>query len=120
MEDVNAYLIQRFGMTADAIMRVMRTHKRIVNSEVHETVRHADFYINPTDYCDPTDLPLRDWEEKDDDDDGYPNLYLYADDLFGEDGTKVFKDLISRGTLHGGMGSALEAMALIDAERTHL
>jgi hypothetical protein len=61
---------------------------------------------------------LRDWEEKDDDDDGYPNLYLYADGLFGEDGTKVFKDLISRGTLHGGMGSALEAMELIDAERT--
>lgn len=109
------YLIKRFGMTAEAMRRVMKNHKSIVNAEVHKTIWNADYYMNPTDYIDADDLPDG-WDEKDEDDDGYSNLYNYAEDLFGEDGTKVFKSLISWGTKYGGMGSAVEALVMLDGK----
>ena len=115
-EETDAYLIERFGMTVEAISRVMKNHRRIVNSEAHEVIEHLDYYMNPTDYVDEDMLP-EDWDDNGEAD-GYPALYTYARDLFGEDGPKVFKDLISWGTTHGGMGSACEAVDLIriDAE----
>lgn len=111
MEDVNAYLIERFGMTAEAIARVMKNHRRIVNSEAREVIEHLDYYMNPTNYVDAEQLP-EGWDDNGEAD-GYPELYTYAADLFGEDGARVFKALISWGTAHGGMGSALEALRLI-------
>ena len=109
--DIDVYLVKHFGMTAEAIVRVMKNHRRIVNSEAHEVIEHLDFYMNPTDYVDEDALP-ENWNESGDGD-GYPELYTYAEDLFGDDGPAVFKRLISQGTTHGGMGSALEALRLI-------
>lgn len=113
--EADAYLIEHFGMTAEAIRRVMKNHKREVNKEAREVIENLDFYKNPLDYVDADQLP-EGWDEKYDEADGYPELYNYAKDLFGNDGAKVFKDLISWGTPYGGMGSACEALQLIRNE----
>lgn len=109
-EDV--YLVERFGMTREAIARVLHNHTCIVTDECREIIKHADYYINPTDYCDGEYLtnlfPF--WENKDDDDDGYPLLHEYGK----ESQATVFKGLISRGTRYGGMGSACEAVNMVD------
>lgn len=110
--DRDAYLVERFGMTAEAIVRVMKNHRRIVNSEAREVIEHLDYYMNPTDYVDAEMLP-EGWDENGEAD-GYPELYTYAADLFGEEGPTIFKKLISQGTTHGGMGSACEALELIE------
>ena len=93
---------------------LMERVAQIINGEVQEVIEHADYYMNPTDYCDEEYLKEEFGEdalEKDEDADGYPNLYDYRK---GHSAVMLFKDLISCRTYFGGHTSAIEACKLMD------
>lgn len=102
----------RFGITPDKAKELMEELANIVNKEVREVIRHANYYTSPTGYCDEEFLKEEfgaDALEKDDDDDGYPNLY----DFRTNSAEKVFMDFISFHTHYGGHTSAIEACELM-------
>ena len=83
---------------------------------MHETIKHADFYMDPESYIDEDYLKEEIGEDvldKDDDDDGYPNLYDFKRQTSAE---KCFMDFISFHTKHGGHTSAIEACRLMGME----
>lgn len=103
----------RYGMSSQRCREIMEGVRQLVNRQVKEVIEHADFYIDPTSYCDEDDL--KEWNgedclEKDEDDDGYPNLYEFGRQNSAE---SVFMDLISVHTRYGGHGSACEACSLM-------
>lgn len=89
----------------------------MINAEVREVIAHADFYINPLDYCDEEYLKHHMGEdvlEKDsEDDDGYINLYEYGRQ---HSAVSTFMKLISWHTTHGGHTSAIRACDLMGLE----
>ena len=110
--------IKDFGITPNKAKELIERLREIVNQEVHEVIEHADYYMNPTQYCDEDWLKERygdDVLEKDEDSDGYPNLYD-----FGEQNSAVmtFMHFISWHTSHGGHTSAIRACDLMDLEFT--
>lgn len=103
-----------FGITPEKAKELMILLRQIVNREVEMVISHADYYMNPTDYCDKEWLEEKYGTlEKDDDADGYTQLYE-----FGEEHSAVstFMDFISFHTRHGGHTSAIEACNLMDLE----
>lgn len=103
-----------YGMTPAKAKELMEELKHIVNREVEMVISHADFYMNPLDYCDKETLeedygPL----EKGDDDDGYTCLYDFGKQ---HSAVSTFMDFISLHTRHGGHTSAIEACDLMDLE----
>jgi hypothetical protein len=95
-------------MTPERAKEILETFKNIVNQEVHETIAHADYYINPERYGYEGDL-----EKEDEDDDGYTCLYEYGRQ---HGAVKTFMDLISFHTTHGGHTSAIRACELMGIE----
>lgn len=111
---------EKFGMTPEKCREIMETVARIINWEAAEIIEHADYYMDPTSYVDEDDLKEEygpDALEKDDDADGYPNLYDFRK---GNSPEKLFMDLISLHTHYGGHTTAIEACKLMGKwERWH-
>lgn len=108
--------INDFGITPGKAKELMERLCQIVNAEVKEVIRHADYYINPFDYCEAEDLEEiygEDALEKDDDDDGYTNLYEFGHQ---HSAVSTFMDFISFHTKHGGHTSAINACDLMGLE----
>lgn len=104
--------IEYFGLTPEKAKELMVLLRQIVNREVETVIAHADFYMNPLDYCDKDYLEERYGTlEKDDDEDGYTQLYD-----FGKEHSVVetFMKFISLHTRHGGYTSAIEACNLMN------
>lgn len=95
-----------YGMTPDRAREILEELRCIVNQEVHETIAHADFYIDPRSYGYEGDL-----EKEEADDDGYTCLYDFGNQSGGA--VKAFMLLISFHTTHGGHTSAIEACRLM-------
>ena len=105
---------ERFGISPQKCKEVMEQVANIINSEVQEVIEHADYYIDPLAYCSKEHLEEEFGEdalEKDDDADGYPNLYDYRKSHSAE---MLFKHLISWHTHYGGHTTAIEACKLMD------
>lgn len=105
--------IQYFDITPDKAKELMELLADIVNSEVQEVIAHADYYINPTDYCDEEFLKQEyglDVLDKDEDATGYSGLYDFRKHTSAE---KCFMDFISYHTKHGGHTSAIRACELM-------
>lgn len=107
---------KQFGLKPEKAKELMELLVRIVNREVKNTIEHADFYMNPMDYCE--EEHLKEWNgedcfDKDDDSDGYPNLYDFKRQNSAE---KVFMEFISLHTRYGGHTSAIEACELMEME----
>lgn len=106
-----------FGLTPEKCKELMEALAKIVNEEVREAIAHADYYMNPLDYCDKDDLKETYGEDclekEDEDDDGYTKLYD-----FKKNGTAAyaFQRLISIKTTHAGYGSATAACKLMELE----
>ena len=95
-----------YGMTPERAKQILEELRHIVNQEVHETIAHADYYIDPRPYGYEGEL-----EKEDDDDDGYTCLYDFGNLSGGA--VKAFMRLISFHTTHGGHTSAIEACRLM-------
>ena len=105
-----------YGMKPEKAKELMEELANIVNREVREAIEHADYYTDPTAYCDAEYLIEEYGEyalEKDEDSDGYPNLYDYRKKKSAE---SAFMDFISLHTFHGGHTSAIEACRLMGTE----
>ena len=104
----------QFGITPDKCAELMNRLAAIVDTEVEEVIKHADFYMNPLDYCNEEQLKEEfgeDWDEKEDeDDDGYINLYSFKKSHSAAD---TFQRFISYRTRYGGYTSALDACDLM-------
>jgi len=106
--------VEKFGLSPKLAGEIMDAVDAIVTSEAQTIIEHCDFYMNPTDYCDEEQLIDEYGEdafEKDDDADGYPNLYDYRK---SHSATEVFKRLFSYRTKYAGHTTAIEAINLID------
>lgn len=113
MEMTRHDFIEKFGITPEKCKEIMVRFTEIVNAEAEEIIEHADYYIDPTSYCDEEYLKEEYGEDaldKYDDSDGYPNLYDYKKMNSPE---SLFKELISYHTSYGGMGTAMAACSLI-------
>lgn len=97
-----------FGMAPERAKEILEELRHIVNAEVHETIAHADYYIDPRPYGYEGEL-----EKEDTDDDGYTCLYD-----FGKSTSAVvaFMKLISFHTPYGGHTSAIRACELMGIE----
>lgn len=107
---------QYFGMKPERAKQILQRFRQMVNAEVHETIAHADYYMDPTNYCEKEWLEERigqPLEKENDDDDGYTCLYEYGRD---NGAVKTFMDLISCHTTHGGHTSAMAACNLMGLE----
>ena len=105
---------EKFGMSPDKCKELMERVAEIINGEVQEVIEHADYYIDPLAYCSKKQLIEEFGEdalEKDEDADGYPNLYDYRK---SHSAVMLFMDLISSHTHYGGHTSAIEACELMD------
>jgi len=108
--------VKDFGITPKKAKELIIRLREIVNQEVHEVIEHADYYMNPTQYSDEDWLKERygdDVLEKDEDSDGYPNLYDFGKQ---NSAVKTFMDFISYHTSYGGHTSAIRACDLMDLE----
>lgn len=101
--------LSQFGMKPERAKEILEELRHIVNSEVHEVIAHADFYIDPEAYGYDGELT-----KEDEDDDGYTCLYDYGKQSGGA--VKAFMDLISFHTSHGGHTSAIRACELMGIE----
>lgn len=97
-----------YGMTPTRAKQIMERFRELVNDEVHDTIAHADFYIDPRPYGYEGELA-----KEDEDDDGYVSLYEYGEQ---NSAVKTFMDLISWHGTHGGHTSAIEACRLMGIE----
>lgn len=103
-----------FGMSPEKARQILESLRRIVNSEVHNVIENADFYIDPLGYADQDSLEERYGKlEKDDDADGYACLYDYGKQ---NSAISAFMDIISSHTYYGGYTSATEACNLMGLE----
>lgn len=100
---------KQFGMEPEKAKEILEELKNIVNREVHETIAHADFYIDPESYGYEGELI-----KEDEDDDGYTCLYDYGKQSGGA--VMAFMDLISFHTPYGGQTSAIRACELMGIE----
>lgn len=104
---------EKFGMSPERCKQIMIDVMHLINWEAEEIIRHLDYYENPTNYCEPESLAEKYGPhalEKDDDDDGYPNLYDYSKD---HSAVELFQQIISIHTRYGGHTSAMEACNLM-------
>ena len=109
--------IKDFGITPGMAKELMERLRILINVEVRNAIAHADYYINPTDYCDAEWLKERYGEDvlekDDDDDDGYVDLYEYGRE---HGAVETFMDFISWHTSYGGHPSAIRACDLMGIE----
>lgn len=109
--------IKCFGLKPNKAKELMERLREIVNREVEEVITHADYYANPTDYCDEEYLKEQYGEdvlEKEDEDaDGYTKLYEFGRQ---HSAVKTFMDFISWHTYYGGHTSAIRACDLMNLE----
>ena len=107
--------IKDFGLSPDRCRDLMERVRQIINTEVHEVIAHADYYVDPVNYCGEEFLKEQYGEdvfEKDnEDDDGYTKLYEYGRQ---SGAVSLFMSLISWHTTHGGHTSAIRACDLMD------
>lgn len=104
----------QFGLSPEKCKELMETVANLVTYEVQEAIAHADFYINPLDYCDKKTLKElygEDCFDKDEDEDGYIGLYDFK---VSNTAARTFQNLISNHTYYGGYTSAIEAIDLMD------
>ena len=108
---------KHFGLSPEKCKELMERVKEIINNEVHEVIAHADFYMDPVNYCGEDYLKERygdDVLDKDnEDDDGYIKLYEYGRQ---HSAVSTFMNLISWHTTHGGHTSAIRACDLMGLE----
>lgn len=105
-----------YGMSPETAEDLLEALARIVNAEVREAIEHADYYMNPLDYCDADQLKETygdDCLEKWDEDDGYSKLYDFKKQ---NTAMYTFQRLISNASRHGGYGSACAACKLMNIE----
>jgi len=105
--------IDQFGITPEKCKEIMERVSEIITGEAQEVIEHADYYIDPLAYCDKKTLIEEYGEdalEKDEDLDGYPNLYDYRKQ---NSAVHLFKTLISYRTHYGGHTSAMDACELM-------
>lgn len=106
----------KFGVNPEKCKEIMEDVAQLVNAEVEEVIKHLDYYMCPMDYCDKEYLIEQYGEdafEKDEDDDGYPNLYNFKRQNSAE---SIFQRIMSRHTFFGGYTSAIEACELMKLE----
>lgn len=107
-----------FGLTPEKCKELMEALAKIVNEEVREAIAHADYYMNPLDYCDEDDLKEtygeKCLEKEDEDDDGYVGLYDFK--RRGSSAAYAFQRFVSNRTSHAGYGSATAACKLMELE----
>ena len=107
--------VKCFGLSSEKAKQILERFRELVNQYVHETIEHADYYIDPFNYCDKDYLehhlgvPI----EKPEDDDGYTCLFEYGRE---HGAVETFMDLISCHTTHGGHTSAIRACELMGLE----
>ena len=109
--------IKDFGITPGKAKELMERLRQIVNYEVEQVIKHADYYIDPVPYCGEEWLKENigdDVLEKDDeDDDGYTKLYEFGRQ---HSAVSTFMDFISLHTRYGDHGSAIRACDLMGIE----
>lgn len=108
--------IQKYGISPEKCKELMERVAEIVNQAVSEVIEHADFYIDPLGYEDEEFLKEEYGEdalEKDENSDGYPNIYDFKKENSAE---MLFMNLISYHTHYGGHTSAIEACKLMGIE----
>ena len=103
-----------FGLSAEKCAELMNRLAAIIDTEVEEVIKHADFYMNPLDYTDEKYLKEEYGEDclekEDEDDDGYIALYSFRRSHSAAD---TFQRFISYRTHYGGYTSALQACDLM-------
>ena len=107
--------VKCFGLSSERAKEILERFRKLVNQYVHETIEHADYYIDPFNYCDKEYLEyhLECEIEKDEDDDGYACLYEYGRE---HSAVETFMNLISWHTSYGGHTSAIRACDLMGLE----
>ena len=107
--------VKCFGLSSERAKEILERFRKLVNQYVHETIKQADYYIDPFYYCDKEYLEyhLECEIEKDEDDDGYACLYEYGRE---HSAVETFMNLISWHTSYGGHTSAIRACDLMGLE----
>lgn len=107
--------VKCFGLSSETAKEILERFRELVNQYVHETIKQADYYIDPFYYCDKEYLEhhLECEIEKDEDDDGYACLFEYGRE---HSAVETFMDLISWHTSYGGHTSAIRACDLMGLE----
>lgn len=107
--------IELFGITPEKAKEILEQVRKMINKQVHETIEHADYYMDPFAYSSKEYLEhhLGCKIEKDEEDDGYTCLYEYGRE---HGAVETFMNLISLHTTHGGHTSAIRACELMGLE----
>lgn len=109
--------VKDFGITPAKAKDLMERLRQIVNYEVKQVIKQADYYIDPVPYADEEWLKKHfgsDVLEKDNEyDDGYTKLYEFGR---RNSAVSVFMNFISWHTAHGGHTDAIRACELMGIE----